>query len=163
MKIGQVAKASGLSVQGVRFYEEAGLLSPAERTESGYRVFTHADLDRLDFIKKAKLLGLSLQEIKDILTINGRQQPTCVHVRLLLEQKVAEADRALQQLTEFRERLAQLLQQTEQLEDCRPSGGRICGIIEGFPSQEQPLGTRQTAPRKILGEIGRNGSKHDNL
>src|SRR3972149_4242739 len=133
MKIGQVAKASGLSVQGVRFYEKAGLLSLAERTEGGYRVFTHADLDRLEFIKKAKLLGLSLQEIKDILTINGRQQPTCVHVRFLLEQKVAEADRALQQLTEFRERLAHLLQQTEQLEDCRPSGGRSGGIIAGVP------------------------------
>lgn len=138
MKIGELAKAAGLTVQTIRYYESEGVLPPHRRTESGYRIFGPNDLERLEFIKKAQRLGLSLAEIRDILAIQAQQQPTCLHVRSVLEAKVAEADRVLRELAEFRDQLEHLLEQAGTLEDCRPSGGRICGIIEQASLMAQP-------------------------
>lgn len=138
MKIGQVAEAAGLPIQTIRFYEDQGLLAPRPRTESGYRVFGDAELDRLDFIKKAKRLGLSLPEIKDVLAVTDRGEATCEHVRQLLSVKVAEIDQAVRELSEFRASLAQLLDNAGPVQDCRPSGGRICAFIEQAPLMMQP-------------------------
>lgn len=131
MKIGEIARAAGLKVQTLRYYESEGVLPSHKRTEGGYRIFGGEDLERLEFIKKAKRLGLSLTEIRDIIAIQEQQQPTCGHVRSLLENKVAEVDRVLRELQEFRAELVGLLEQSGGLEDCGPTGGRICGIIEG--------------------------------
>ncbi|MBI4213749.1 MAG: MerR family transcriptional regulator [Chloroflexi bacterium] len=81
MKIGQASEAAGLPIGTLRFYEDAGPLLHRSRTEAGYRVFDDRDLERLDFVKKAKRLGLSLEEIKDILAITERGEATCTHVR----------------------------------------------------------------------------------
>ena len=150
MKIGELAKATGLKVQTLRYYETEGVLSTHQRTESGYRIFGPSDLERLEFIKKAKRLGLYLTEIKDILSIQEQQQPTCGHVRSLLEAKVTEVNQALLELQEFRTELVGLLEQSGGLEDCRPSGGRICGIIEGASISAKPVvldRMRRRAPR----------------
>lgn len=138
MKIGELARAAGLTVPTIRYYEAEGLLPSPRRTPSGYRTFGPDALDRLAFIKQAQRLGLSLAEIKDILAIQAQQQPTCGHVRSLLEARVDAADRALRELTEFRDQLARLVAQSGALEDCRPSGGRICGIIEQASFTAQP-------------------------
>lgn len=163
MKIGALARATGLSVQTLRFYEAEGLLTASARTESGYRVFGKAELERIEFVKKAKRLGLSLSEIKDILSISVQQQPTCVHVRSLLEQKVDDVERTLRELGEFRERLLQLLQEAGTLEDCRPAGGRICGIIEqssvsAEPALLQKLQARDRGPRQDRRQAERNNA-----
>jgi MerR family copper efflux transcriptional regulator len=72
-KIGQVAHTSGLSVKTIRYYEELGLLDPVvNRTDSGYRIFHPRIYNRLAFIKRAQSLGLSLQEIGDILKVHDR-------------------------------------------------------------------------------------------
>ena len=133
MKIGEVALITGLGVQTIRFYEDHGLLPPHRRTEGGYRIFGDADLERLEFIKKAKRVGLSLAEIKDVLAITDQGEATCEHVRALLAAKVAEVERAIQELGEFRAALAELLENAGPVQDCRPMGGRICAIIEQAP------------------------------
>ena len=77
-KIGSVAACSGLSVKTVRYYEEMGLLSPAvERSPAGYRLFIEAVFNRLAFIKRSQALGLSLEEIKDILQVRDRGELPC--------------------------------------------------------------------------------------
>lgn len=133
MKTGWVAREAGVSVHAVRFYEGEGLLGPSRRTEAGYREFSQEDLERVQFIKRARSLGFSLTDVKDILSIRARDQATCGHVRWLLENKVAEIDGTLAELHEFRGFLARLLEDARDLVDCRPEGGRICGIIEGAP------------------------------
>lgn len=152
MKIGRLAQSTGLSIQTIRFYESHGLLSPRERTESGYRVFEDADLERLEFIKKAKRVGLSLAEVKDVLAITDQGEATCGHVRKLLAEKVAEADRSLRELREFRLALAALLENAGPIQDCRPSGGRICAIIEHAPSLVQPEVLQRMGRRKDPGK-----------
>lgn len=130
MKIGEVARASGTPVKTIRYYEGEGLLPPPPRTSSRYRIFGLEDLARLQFIRKAKRLGLSLTEIKGILRLYERNEPTCSHVRMLLDQKLSQVTAALNDLQQFRDELLQLRERAGTLRDCRPTGARICGIIE---------------------------------
>ncbi len=131
MKIGELAAKSGLNPKTIRYYEAEGLLPLPSRTLSGYRSYQQEDTDRLDFVLKAKRLGLSLEEIKSILQLHDRKEPTCLHVRSLLDDKLAHVDRALADLQIFRKEVALLRDKAGVQVDCRPEGGRICGIIEG--------------------------------
>ena len=130
MKIGELAKETGLNPKTIRFYEAEGLLSDPQRTPSGYRMYGPEDAGRLEFIRKAKHLGLSLEEVKGILQLHDRSEPTCVHVRSLLDEKLSQVERVLANLQGFQAELERLRDAAGDLEDCLPSGGRICGIIE---------------------------------
>jgi hypothetical protein len=87
-------------------------------------------VERLQFVTKAKRLGLSLEEIKGIFQLHERQEATCGHVRVLLEAKLEQVDALVGELVEFRRELAHLRNTAGAMEDCRPSGSYICGIIE---------------------------------
>lgn len=130
MKIGELAKATGLSTKTIRFYEGEGLIPEPPRTDSGYRFYAEPDLARLAFILKAKRLGLSLGEIKGILRLHDLSEPNCVHVRSLLEEKVAQIQKVIQDLLGFKQELESLRDQATSLVDCRSVGGNICSIIE---------------------------------
>lgn len=69
MNIGQAAKASGVSAKMIRYYEQTGLIPPAERRESGYRDYTDADVHMLRFIRRARDLGFAAVEIADLLDL----------------------------------------------------------------------------------------------
>ena len=146
MKIGEVAKATGLSAKTIRFYENEGLIPEPPRTGSGYRSYSEPDVARLDFILKAKRLGLSLDEIKGILQMHDLSEPTCVHVRSLLEEKVAQIEKAIQDLTGFKGELESLRDQATSLVDCRPLGGNICSIIEQSGIKVTPSSLGWTEP-----------------
>ena len=130
MKIGELARTTGLTTKTIRFYEATGLLPRPPRTPSGYRVYGPEEVRQLEFIRQAKRLGLSLEDVRGVLQLHDRKEPSCVHVRSLLDGKLAQVDRALQDLREFRGELARLRDRAGTTVDCRPSGGRICGIIE---------------------------------
>lgn len=98
-KIGQVAHTSGLSVKTIRYYEEVGLLDPVvERTDSGYRIFHPRIYNRLAFIKRAQSLGLSLQEIGDILKVHDQGHLPCGVVKERLEAKLATIEEQIRSL-----------------------------------------------------------------
>ncbi len=151
MKIGELAKATGLSTKTIRFYEGEGLIPNPPRTDSGYRAYADPDVARLGFILKAKRLGLSLDEIKGILQLHDRSEPTCVHVRSLLEEKLVQIEGVIQDLLVFKEELEALRDQTTSLVDCRAIGGNICSIIEddGIKVASSSLGwtESETVPR----------------
>lgn len=150
MRIGELAIATGFTTKTIRYYERESLLADPGRTSSGYREYTPADAERLGFIGKAKRLGLSLEEIKGILQIHERNEPTCQHVRSLLDEKLAYVDVLLKDLYTFREELSRLRQRAGRLVDCRPTGGRICGIIEdsGFGASKKALRLLQSSSHK---------------
>lgn len=130
MKIGELAKSAGVKAATVRYYESAGLLSEPQRTNSNYRVYGQAEVERLQFIKKARSFGFSLEEIRQILQLHDRKEPTCIHVRTILDNKLAQVDSALKDLRAFRVELARLRDSSGTMVDCRPSGGLVCGIVE---------------------------------
>lgn len=133
MKIGEVARETGISSKAIRFYEEFGLLPDPGRTESGYRQYGQETVERLGFVSRAKQLGMSLDEIRSVLDIHDRQEPTCDHVRDLLEQKIAAIDRALADLRGLRAELKTLAGVSGTMEDCHPTGGNVCSIIARVP------------------------------
>ncbi len=141
MKIGELAKFTGTTAKTIRYYESIGLLEEPQRTESGYRLYGTGDGERLEFIKKAKRLGLSLEEIRGIIQLYRRKEPTCLHVRSLLDSKLDQVDRAIADLQEFQAELAHIRDESGTIADCRPSGGNICGIIEssGFGIKDESL------------------------
>ena len=104
LSIGQVARATDLSVQTIRFYENEGVIPPLARTESGYRSFSPADVRRLRLASKARVLGLGLSEVKTLL--NRAFTSECAEfadqlLDVVSEQK-AEIDRRIEELQSLR-------------------------------------------------------------
>src|SRR5713226_4807578 len=89
LQIGQVAQKTGLSVDAIRFYEKAGLLPRPARTEGGYRLYHQREVADLEFIQKAQQLGFSLNEIRELFSIQRHPQEVCSNVRDLIAQKLA--------------------------------------------------------------------------
>ena len=130
MKIGELAKATGLTTKTIRYYEALRLLKKPPRSEAGYRLYRQEDVERLEFIKQAKRLGLSLEEIREVLTLHEQRQVPCVHVLALLDQKLAQVDALMADLAEFRRELASLREESQARLAQLPEGARICGIVE---------------------------------
>ena len=130
MKIGELANATGLTTKTIRYYELHRLLEEPRRTDSGYRIFGPEDVERLEFIKKAKSLGLSLEEIRDILLLYEQRRSPCVHVLALLDRKLEQVDNMLSELDEFRRGLLRLRMESQVRLEQLPEESRICGIIE---------------------------------
>lgn len=123
--IGYAAKAAAVGIDTVRYYEREGLLARAPRTVAGYRQYSEPDIERLRFIRKAKTLGFTLEDIAELLRLQdggGRRE----QVRARASQRIADLDRKIAELTAIRTALAAL-----ELK-CRGSGPVAgCPIIEG--------------------------------
>lgn len=93
MKIGQIAKASGVRIDTLRYYEKEGLIKPASRTESGYREYDANAVEQMRFILKAKALGFSLQEIRELLSLRlDRENRPCSEVKDLAQAKLVKIE-----------------------------------------------------------------------
>jgi DNA-binding transcriptional MerR regulator len=128
--VGAAAKAVGVSAKAIRIWEAKGLLPPAARTEAGYRVFTEDDIAVLRFILRARTLGLTLPEIKDILDLHRQGSAPCDRVTALLDQHIRDIDRAIADLRALRTTLAAALQ-TARSDQRRGRAATVCRIIEG--------------------------------
>ena len=113
MRISDVARRFNLNPQTIYFYERIGLIPPPKRTSAGYRTFESGDLERLSLIERAKTLGLTLDEIKQVLQLKEGQGLTCTLVHQRLSQKLAEIDTKIAQLQELRGELLPLVQRCE--------------------------------------------------
>lgn len=106
LKIGEVARQTGISVEAIRYYERLGLVQEALRTDSGYRKFEPGVVRRLRFVQRAQALGFSLQEIRELLELRASPAASASEVHRLAEAKLAEVDRKLAELARIREALA---------------------------------------------------------
>lgn len=108
MKIGELARLAGVSVQTVRYYERRGLLGEPERRPSGYREYGDATVDRLRFIRRAQELGFTLSEIDELLVLRLDPGTTAADVKARATEKIAEVDRRIRDLARIREALEHL-------------------------------------------------------
>jgi len=108
MTIGQVAQRSGVGIETVRFYERQGLLDEPSRRESGYRQYQDDAVARLRFIRRAKELGFSLKEIKELLALRVDPETTCAEVRRRAEAKLTDVEERIQSLQRIKGALKKL-------------------------------------------------------
>lgn len=109
MNIGQAARRSGLSTKMIRYYESIGLLKPATRTDSGYRVYQAEDLHSLAFIKRSRDLGFSLEEVGKLLTLWQDRGRASADVKALALQHIDELNRRIEELVSLRDTLGELV------------------------------------------------------
>jgi MerR family transcriptional regulator, Zn(II)-responsive regulator of zntA len=126
-RIGEFAADLGINPKTIRYYEEIGLLPPPMRSPSGYRQYSAVDAERLRFITKAKAIGLTLREIREILALRDGGEEPCPHLGQLLDRKLAAVDVHLRLLTEMR---AELLALQAEMAVTACSSTAICGPIE---------------------------------
>ena len=143
LTIGKLASAAEVGIDTVRFYERAGLLKRPQRTPAGYRLYAAADAARLRFIRRAKTLGFSLEEIAELLHLNdggGRRGS----VRAVAERRLKEIEQKLAELRRMRDTLRRLVH------ECHGDGTLAgCPIIEAVlpPNNDASAGehNRRTA------------------
>lgn len=103
-RIAEVAARTGFSTPTLRYYEEIGLVPPAERTPSGYRLYDERAVRRLHFVARAKQLGCTLEEITELAEVWDRDEcaPVKHRLRAVVADKLADVDRRLAELRAFR-------------------------------------------------------------
>lgn len=126
MQIGDAARTTGVSAKMIRHYESIGLIPSAARRASNYRDYGHEDVHRLGFIRRARDLGFSIGEIRDLLRLWEDRERSSADVKALTEAHIAELDTKIAMLREMRDTLGTLAEACDG--DHRPN----CPIIEGL-------------------------------
>lgn len=109
MNIGEVSKASRVSAKMIRYYEQIGLIPPADRTESGYRAYTQTDIHRLHFIRRARDLGFLVVEIGDLLGLWNDQLRQSADVKSLATLHIVELEERMKKMRQMAETLRTLI------------------------------------------------------
>jgi MerR family transcriptional regulator, copper efflux regulator len=128
MKIGELSSKSQVPIKTIRYYEGIGLLPVPDRTEGHFRLFPSEITQRLLFIKRLQMLGLSLQEVKDCLTLFDRGELPCAELRVKLERHIEAIDRQIQEMTALRQQLCDTLQDWD--ENPQPQENIICPNLQ---------------------------------
>ncbi len=129
MQIGDASRATGVSAKMIRHYESIGLIPAADRRDSNYRDYGHHDIHRLGFIRRARDLGFSIDEIRDLLRLWGDSHRESAEVKALANRHISDLDRKIALLGEMRSTLATLAEACDG--DHRPD----CPIIEGLAGE----------------------------
>ncbi|MCF6092799.1 MerR family transcriptional regulator [Microaerobacter geothermalis] len=129
--IGQLSKKIGIPTQTVRYYEQLGLIDPPKRTDTQYRIYSEEDEARLRFILHAKLFGLSLEEIKEIIQLSDLGIEPCENLKGMVKKHLDELNQRIQEMIAFRDDLARRYEKLDMLDSCPEAhAGKICRFIE---------------------------------
>jgi MerR family mercuric resistance operon transcriptional regulator len=123
----QIAQEAGVGLEALRFYERKKILPKPVRSASGYRLYDENQVQRVKFIKKAQILGFTLDEIKEILDLVENPRMKCETVKLLAEQKIREVGKKIADLRNLKNALADLSNRCDSSKDIRH-----CPIIESL-------------------------------
>jgi MerR family mercuric resistance operon transcriptional regulator len=144
VQIGKVARATGLSVDTIRFYEKEGLLREPERSEGGFRLYSARDIENLHFIHKAQELGFSLAEIRELLLIQDERTESCTHVRDLIQSRLGAVRGKIDDLKRLERHLTQALRKCEgALGDGKAGAAHErCPVLEEIAGSQNGKGKR---------------------
>ncbi len=129
LKISELAAKTGLSAHTIRFYEKHGLISASERSEAGYRYYNDADIRRAEFVKTARNIGFSLEDISQLLSIRvDKTSHSCQEVTDITQHKLDEVNGKIAELKSMQNTLSILL------ESCcgGPEKATHCSIMEAL-------------------------------
>jgi DNA-binding transcriptional MerR regulator len=126
LTIGQLGRATDTKIETIRYYEKIGLLPTPRRTSGNYRSYAAEHLQRLSFIRRARELGFSIEDVRELLKLAAHGEKPCEEVDLLVARHLETTNRKIEALTRLRRELR------DTLESCK--GGRIaeCRIIQAL-------------------------------
>ncbi len=132
LTIGHLAKEADVNLETVRFYERRGLLAKPQRSASGYRLFPSEAARRLRFIRRAKELGFSLKEIRELLSLRVSRAASCADIRARAEAKITDIQAKIRSLESMEKVLRKLTRA------CAGSGPVAeCPILESLDREER--------------------------
>jgi Cd(II)/Pb(II)-responsive transcriptional regulator len=145
MKIGELAKATGTSVENIRFYEREALLPAPMRSENNYRYYGDEHIERLTFIRHCRSLDMALGEIRALLRFKETPQANCEGVNELLDEHIGHVAERIRELRALEKQLNVLRAQCAET-----SAAGCCGILKEL-STEIPTATENSVRKHIHG------------
>ncbi len=127
---GRLSQLAGVGVETIRFYEQQSLLAKPARSASGYRQYGEDVVARLQFIQRAKELGFTLNEIKELLSLRVDPDTSCEDVRARAEAKIADIEGKIKTLQRMKKALVRLTQECGER-----GGGSECPILDALDGQ----------------------------
>lgn len=126
--IGELAVLSGVRVETIRYFERIGLLTPPERTAGRHRLFSAADLDRLNFVRRAREMGFSQADVRVLLSLSAGKLISCGTVKAMAEKHLKMVRQKISDLQELEKSLS--------MNVAKCTGGKVakCAVIEGIAS-----------------------------
>jgi Cu(I)-responsive transcriptional regulator len=140
MNIGEASEQSGLPVKTIRYYEDIGLVRP-QRSENGYREFLETDLQRLKFLQRARSLGFSIEECRELLSLYEDRNRASADVKALTRAKIKEVDRKIAELQSLKRVLSDLVKACHG--DDRPDCPIIDDLAGTHDAEEDHGGSKQ--------------------
>ncbi len=130
LQIGELSKQTGVAVSAIRYYEEVNLVEPSYRNDSKYRFYLQSDVTLVNFIKKSKGLGFSLEEIKSILKEREEGRSPCPKVRVLAKNKIIELQKKMSDLKKLEKELNDYIVEASSELESGSMDSKICGLID---------------------------------
>lgn len=149
LKIGELARAAGCQVVTIRYYEKVGLLPRPERTDANYRLYEEGDVERLHFIRRCRLHGMNLAEIRDLLAFKDNPTVSCAWINDLVEKHIADVEDQIASLEHLKTHLEALRL------SCKGDRKEDCGIIHSL-DHDAPCSFCNTRRCRLNGYIGEN-------
>ena len=121
MRIGELARATGTKAETIRYYEREGILPAADRTDSNYRDYSDGHLATLTFVRRARELGFSMAQVRELLALSDHDDKPCEDVDQLVKQQLFEVESKIADLAALRDELAELARscQSDRIGQCR--------------------------------------------
>ena len=142
MNIGEAATASGVSAKMIRYYESIDLISNVARTDAGYRVYSESDVHALRFIRRARDLGFSVNQMANLLALWGDRSRASADVKRIALEHVAELERKMREIRDMSRTLRHLA------EHCQGDDRPHCPIIEDLSSGHDAGPTKPSKRRR---------------
>jgi len=124
MNISEAARLSGLSSKTIRYYEDIGLVRPAERADNGYRQYQQGEVEELRFLARAREVGFNLDECRQLLELQRDESRQSQHARQLVLEKCRDIEQRIAQLKDMQTQLSNLAAR------CRGDEGPDCAILD---------------------------------
>lgn len=132
MNIGEAAKRSGLPAKTIRYYGDIGLVRPSQRQANGYRDYDEQDLHRLKFVQRARSLGFTVEECRELLDLYRDRSRASADVKSIAEKRIADIQKKIAELQSMEATLTRLAQ------DCQGDHHPECPILDDLSRRRQP-------------------------
>ncbi len=129
MRIGEVARSTGLETSAIRYYEENGIVPEPQRTAAGYRDYEAVDVELLRFVRRLRSLELPLDDVREIVSLRTDGQAPCTQVRAAITREAAAIDRRIDDLGRLRDELTRLQAAADGIGDDWPTSC-VCHVLE---------------------------------